>query len=288
MKPSATSTKNKLKADKGGAKLPAKPVTPAKLKPAKLKKKTLVNPQKSSSEIKPATLNLSTKLKTEVKPAVLKSPSKKFQPAPRDPTIENLKRYYPDAHCALDHSNAFELLVATILSAQTTDERVNKVTPALFSAYPTPKALSEADLHDVERFIMSTNFYKNKSKNIIGMAQILVDKYGGEVPQKMEQLVELPGVGRKTANVVLGNAFNIASGVVVDTHVGRLALRLGWTQNEDPVKVEQDLIKLIPKEDWVLIAHLLISHGRKVCKARNPDCSNCFLFDLCPKRYVKL
>ena len=273
MKPSATSTKNKLKADKGGAKPPAKPsVTPATLRTKSTIKANTASAKKAASEVTPATLKI----------------SKKFQPAPRDQTIENLKRFYPDAHCALDHSNAFELLVATILSAQTTDERVNKVTPALFSAYPTPKALSEADLHDVERFIMSTNFYKNKSKNIIGMAQILVDKYKGEVPQNMEQLVELPGVGRKTANVVLGNAFNIASGVVVDTHVGRLALRLGWTLNEDPVKVEQDLIKLIPKEDWVLIAHLLISHGRKVCKARNPDCSNCFLFDLCPKRYVKL
>jgi endonuclease III len=146
--------------------------------------------------------------------------------SPLKPTLENLKRYYPDAHCALDHSNAFELLVATILSAQTTDERVNKVTPALFSTFPSPADLAKADLNDVEKLIQSTNFYKNKSKNIIGMAQILVDKYKGEVPQQMELLVELPGVGRKTANVVLGNAFNIASGVVVDTHVGRLSLRL--------------------------------------------------------------
>ena len=232
-------------------------------------------------------VTLKTKNKSSVKPATLKL-SKKLPPAPLVPTVENLKRYYPDAHCALDHTNAFELLVATILSAQTTDERVNKVTPALFTQYPNPKALAEAQLHDVERLINSTNFYKNKSKNIIGMAQVLVDKYGGEVPRVMEKLIELPGVGRKTANVVLGNSFIIASGVVVDTHVGRLALRLGWTQQEDPVKVEQDLIKLIPKEDWVLIAHLLISHGRKICKARNPDCPNCFLFDLCPKRYVKL
>lgn len=165
---------------------------------------------------------------------------------------------------------------------------MNKVTPALFAAYPTSFALAKADLGDVERFIMSTNFYKNKAKNLIGMAQKLVDKHGGEVPQNMEDLIELSGVGRKTANVVLGNAFNIASGVVVDTHVGRLSQRLGWTENEDPVKIEQDLIKLVPKKDWVLIAHLLISHGRKTCKARNPDCPNCFLFDLCPKRYVTL
>ena len=209
-------------------------------------------------------------------------------PAPVKETLENLKRFYPDAHCALDHQNAFELLVATILSAQCTDEKVNKVTPALFSAYPTAFDLAKAQLIDVERLIMSTNFYKNKSKNIIGMAQLLVDRYQGEVPQIMEQLIELPGVGRKTANVVLGNAFNITSGVVVDTHVGRLSQRLGWTEFEEPVKIEQDLMTLIPKKDWVLIAHLLISHGRKTCKARNPDCPNCFLFDLCPKRYVKL
>ncbi len=217
----------------------------------------------------------------------LKSVAKK-SPAPVQDTLDNLKRFYPDAHCALDHSNSFELLVATILSAQCTDERVNKVTPALFATFPTAYDLSKAQLIDVERLIMSTNFFRNKSKNLIAMAQRLVDFHKGEVPQTMEALVELPGVGRKTANVVLGNAFNIASGVVVDTHVGRLSLRLGWTKNEDAVKAEQDLIKLIPQSDWVLVAHLLIFHGRKICKARNPDCPNCFLFDLCPKRYVKL
>lgn len=217
----------------------------------------------------------------------LKAPSKK-PPAPVRDTLDNLKRFYPDAHCALDHSNAFELLVATILSAQCTDERVNKVTPALFATFPTAFDLAKAQLIDVERLIMSTNFYRNKSKNLIAMAQRLVDFHKGEVPKTMEELIELPGVGRKTANVVLGNAFNIASGVVVDTHVGRLSLRLGWTKNEDAVKAEQDLIRLIPKDDWVLVAHLLIFHGRKICKARNPDCPNCFLFDLCPKRYVKL
>ncbi len=204
------------------------------------------------------------------------------------PVLNKLKKFYPDAHCALDFSNAFELLVATILSAQCTDERVNKVTPALFASYPTAFDLAKAQLIDVERLIMSTNFYKNKSKNLIGMAQMLVDKFQGEVPQTMEELIQLSGVGRKTANVVLGNAFNISSGIVVDTHVGRLSQRLGWTKNEDPVKIEQDLIKLVSRPDWVLIAHLLISHGRKICKARNPDCSNCFLFDQCPKHHVKL
>jgi endonuclease-3 len=215
-----------------------------------------------------------------------KAPNKKSAPVAK--TVELLKKHYPDAHCALDHSNPFELLVATILSAQCTDERVNKTTPALFAKYPTPQKLSKADVNDVERLLISINFYKNKSKNIIAMAQMLVDQHGGEVPRELEQLVKLAGVGRKTANVVLGNAFNIASGIVVDTHVARLSQRLGWTKNADPVKIEQDLIQLIKKEDWVLIAHLLISHGRKTCKARNPDCLNCFLFDLCPKYYVTL
>ncbi len=214
--------------------------------------------------------------------------NKKALPAPVSETLKKLKKNYPDAHCALDHSNAFELLVATILSAQCTDERVNKVTPELFAHYPTPDDLAKAQLQDVEHLIRSTNFFRNKSKNLIAMAQLLVDRHHGEVPKEIDDLVKLAGVGRKTANVVLGNAFNIASGVVVDTHVGRLSKRLGWTKHEDAVKIEQDLIKLIPKEDWVLVAHLLIYHGRKTCKARKPDCENCFLFDLCPKRYVKL
>ncbi len=205
-----------------------------------------------------------------------------------DLVVQKLKKVYPDAHCALNASNEFELLVATILSAQCTDERVNKVTPALFMNYPNAGALSKAQLEDVERLIMSTNFYKNKSKNLIGMAQKLVDQHQGEVPPDLEKLVELPGVGRKTANVVLGNAFNITSGIVVDTHVARLSQRLGWSREEDPVKIENDLMKIIDKEDWVLISHLLIYHGRQVCKARNPECAKCFLFDLCPKRYVKL
>lgn len=252
-----------------------------------LKKKQPVKKLSKAAPLKPSVISA-----TKKNPKAIfgkKSPvTKSLKKAPIQETLENLKRFYPDAHCALDHSNAFELLVATILSAQCTDERVNKVTPALFTRFPTAFDLAEAQLHDVEKLVMSTNFYKNKSKNLIAMAQILVDRHKGEVPKTMEQLVELPGVGRKTANVVLGNAFNIASGVVVDTHVGRLSLRLGWTENKDPVKIEQDLNQLIPKADWVLVAHLLISHGRKICKARNPDCPNCFLFDLCPKRYVKL
>lgn len=222
------------------------------------------------------------------KPAQLKIASKaKIPPAPVDKTLKLLKKYYPDAHCALDHSNAFELTAATILSAQCTDERVNKVTPHLFAQYPTPQALAKATQEDVEAIIRSTGFFKNKAKSLIGMAQAVVDQHGGEIPQQMDQLVKLPGVGRKTANVVLGNAFNIGIGVVVDTHVTRLSQRLGWTKNEDAIKIENELMKIIPKEDWIMISHYLIFHGRQICKARSPACDECFLFDLCPKRNVK-
>lgn len=197
-----------------------------------------------------------------------------------------LKRLYPDAHCALDFSNAFELLIATILSAQCTDERVNLATPALFEAWPRPEDLAKASLTSLERILSSVNFYRNKAKNLIGMAQMLMDKFGGKVPQTLEELVLLPGVGRKTANVVLGNAFNITSGIVVDTHVARLSYRMGWTKSDDPVQIEKDLMKKIPREDWIMISHLLISHGRTICKARNPDCKNCALSGTCPKKGV--
>lgn len=207
--------------------------------------------------------------------------------APVSQVLKLLKKHYPDAHCALYHSNPFELLVATILSAQCTDERVNKVTPALFAKYPDPEALSKADLHDVESLIRSANFFKNKAKNIIAMSQILVDRHKGLVPQEIESLVELPGVGRKTANVVLGNAFNVTSGIVVDTHVARLSQRLGWTRQREPVKIEQDLTRLIPRSRWVQISHELIFHGRQVCKARRPECERCFLSPICPKVNVK-
>ncbi len=197
--------------------------------------------------------------------------------------ISLLKKKYPDAHCALNFDNPFQLLLATILSAQCTDERVNKVTPELFRRYPTPMDLSQAVLSEVEEIIKSTNFYKNKSRNIVSCAKTLVEEHNGEVPQDLDRLVELAGVGRKTANVVLGNAFNIASGIVVDTHVSRLAQRLGWSKKIEPEKIEQDLLKIVKKKDWVLISHLLISHGRGICKARNPDCENCFLIEQCPK-----
>ncbi|AHZ86672.1 endonuclease III [Bdellovibrio bacteriovorus] len=201
-------------------------------------------------------------------------------------TIELLKRYYPDAYCALNYTNPFELLVATILSAQCTDERVNMVTPALFKKYPTPKAMAKAPVESLEELIRSTGFYKNKAKNLKACATTLVEKHHGEVPQSLEALVELGGVGRKTANVVLGNAFNIPSGIVVDTHVTRLANRLGWVKTDNAVMIERQLSKLVPVEDWIMLPHWLISHGRAVCKARKPACSHCFLEETCPKKGV--
>ena len=201
----------------------------------------------------------------------------------RSPAIlDRLKRAYPDARCALDHRNAFELLVATILSAQTTDVRVNLVTPKLFSRYPNAAALARARQADVEAIIKSTGFFRNKARSIIGMAQAVVADHGGKVPGTMAELLTLPGVGRKTANVVLGNAFGLNEGVVVDTHVARLSKLLGLTRQTDPVKIEQALMKLFPRDDWALLSHLLIFHGRRVCIARRPKCGECVLADLCP------
>lgn len=197
--------------------------------------------------------------------------------------IKKLLDVYPEAHCALDHKNPLELLVATILSAQCTDERVNKVTPALFAKFPTAKDYANAELSTLEHFIRSTNFFKNKAKSLKGMGQRLIEKHGGEVPKSMEDLVELPGVGRKTANVVLGNAFGISSGIVVDTHVMRLSQRLGLSKQKTPEKIERDLLKIVPKEHWVQFSHWLITHGRAICNARSPRCEACFLRIKCPK-----
>jgi endonuclease III len=196
--------------------------------------------------------------------------------------LRRLKATYPDATCALDHQNGFQLIVATILSAQCTDARVNMVTPSLFARYPDAHALAAARQEDVEAIIRSTGFFRNKAKNLIAMAQALVERHGGEVPSTMDALRVLPGVGRKTANVVLGNAFGINEGVTVDTHVARLSQLLQLTRNEDPVKIEQDLMPLFPQEDWALLSHLLIFHGRQVCIARRPQCGGCVLVDLCP------
>ena len=189
---------------------------------------------------------------------------------------------YPDAHCELDFNSGLELLVATILSAQCTDVRVNLVTPELFARYPTAQALAEADVTELEGIIRSTGFYRNKAKNIQTAARRLVEVYNGDVPADMNELLTLAGVARKTANVVLGNVFNIAEGVAVDTHVKRLAERLGLTHETTPEKIERDLMLLAPREEWIMLSHLLIFHGRRVCHARKPDCPGCVLNHLCP------
>lgn len=200
--------------------------------------------------------------------------------------LRRLEAAYPDAHCALDHRNAFELLVATILSAQCTDKRVNMVTPALFARFPDAAALAGASQEEVEELVRTTGFFRSKAKNLIAMATALVERHGGEVPQRMDDLVVLPGVGRKTANVILGNAFGINEGVVVDTHVGRLSQRLGLTTQSDPVKIEADLMQQFPRERWTMLAHYLIDHGRAICDARRPRCGECPLADLCPSASV--
>ena len=193
-----------------------------------------------------------------------------------------LRKEYPDAKCELDFRNAFELAAATILSAQCTDKRVNMVTPALFARFPNAAALANADIHEVEELIKSTGFFHNKAKSLVGMAKALMTYHGGEVPRTMDDLVVLPGIGRKTANVVLGNAFGVNEGVVVDTHVARLAARLGLTKETDPVKIEHALMPIFPRESWTLLSHLLIWHGRRVCDARKPRCSACVLRRICP------
>lgn len=193
-----------------------------------------------------------------------------------------LKKQYPKAECALNYKNPLELLIATILSAQCTDERVNIVTEKLFKKYKNVKDYANASLKEFEKDIYSTGFYRNKAKNIIGTCQIISKKYKGKVPKDFNELLKLPGVARKTANCVMANAFNIPSGVVVDTHVSRISQRLGLTKNTDPNKIEQDLIKLIPKDEWINFSHMLIWHGRKICDARRPKCEICMLNKLCP------
>ncbi len=200
--------------------------------------------------------------------------------------LDRLLARYPDAHCALDFTNAFELLCATILSAQCTDKRVNMVTPALFARYPDAAALAAARTEDLEELIRSTGFFRSKAKSLIGMAQGLVERHGGQVPAEMASLVVLPGVGRKTANVILGNAFGRNDGIVVDTHVTRLSNRLGLTTESDAVKIEQALLPLFPTERWTMLSHLLIAHGRQVCDARKPRCGDCLLADVCPSALV--
>lgn len=196
---------------------------------------------------------------------------------------QRLAKFYADAECALQHRNAFELIVATILSAQCTDARVNMVTPALFKKYPDPAALAQAKQDAVEELVKTTGFFRAKAANLIAMAQGVVEQHNGNIPQTLEELVKLPGVGRKTANVVLGTAFGIAVGVVVDTHVKRITALLGLTKATHPEKIEADLMELLPDQEWVNFSHRLIHHGRRICIARRPKCSECPLLDLCPR-----
>jgi endonuclease-3 len=226
--------------------------------------------------------------KSKARPKKPVTPKKKpaAQGAGTDPRrvrkiLDGLDKAYPAAKCALHHQNAFQLLIATILSAQCTDERVNKVTPDLFKKYPTPKDFAVANPSELEQDIRSTGFYRNKAKSILGASKRIVEEFGGQVPRTMEEMLTLPGVARKTANVVLGTAFGIASGVVVDTHVQRISQRLDLTKNTDPKKIEQDLMRAVPKDRWILFSHQLILHGRRVCQARRPKCSECVLEKVC-------
>jgi endonuclease-3 len=215
-----------------------------------------------------------------------KAPAKrapKAAPIPLPLLLSTLKQAHPGAQCSLEHRNAFELLVATILSAQCTDERVNMVTPEVFRRWPDARALADAEPPEIEEVIRSTGFFRSKARALSEMSRDLVEKFGGTPPRRLEDLVTLRGVGRKTANVVLGNAFGINAGVVVDTHVGRLARRMGLTRECDPVKVEKDLVQVVPQKEWTLFSHLLIHHGRAWCMARKPDCATCPLREPCPK-----
>lgn len=202
--------------------------------------------------------------------------------------LAHLKRLYPDATCSLDYTTPVQLLVATILSAQCTDERVNKVTPALFARFPDARSMAYADIIEIEQLVRSTGFYHNKAKNIQGACRKIVEEFDGEVPQQMEQLLTLPGVARKTANVVSSHAFGNIQGVTVDTHVKRLTNLLGLTKHSDPIKIEQDLMKLIPQPDWENFSIMTIYHGRAICNARKPNCFDCELVDLCPSAHQAL
>ena len=201
--------------------------------------------------------------------------------------IKLLKRAHPDAKCALNHSNAFELLIATILSAQCTDERVNIVTADLFRKYRKPEDYLKVRDTELQQDIRTTGFFRNKTKSIQGACKVLIEEFGGEVPRTMEELLRVPGAARKTSNVVLGVAYGIAEGVVVDTHVSRLSQRLKLTRQKDPVKIEKDLMELVPRKDWIIFSHLLIFHGRRICKARRPLCEECVVERLCPSSILK-
>ena len=200
--------------------------------------------------------------------------------------LKRLRAEYPDAHCELDYRNPYELAVATVLSAQCTDKRVNIVTPELFRRWPDPASLAEAPIGEIEDVIRSTGFFRSKAKSLSGLAKALLERHSGVLPESMDELVVLPGIGRKTANVVLGNAFGINEGIVVDTHVARLSARLGFTRDTDAVKIERALVPLFPRDSWTLLSHLLIWHGRRICVARKPRCADCVLNDICPSAFT--
>ena len=249
--------------------MPRKATAPKKKKTAKTKKKSL---SRSASLAKPAGKRPAKRAKVDIKPERIHA------------LLQGLEKAHPNAECALIHSSAWELVVATILSAQCTDARVNLVTPTLFRKFPTPASFAEASLPAIEEEVRTTGFFRNKAKSISGAAKLLMTKFGGKVPQTMAELLELPGVARKTANVVLGVAFKKAEGIVVDTHVLRLSQRLQLTVSTDPKKVEQDLIKIIPREHWIDFSHELILHGRQVCVARKPKCAECTIEPECNSR----
>jgi endonuclease III len=207
------------------------------------------------------------------------------RPANISETIKRLKKAYPKSHIALNFTNPLQLLTAVILSAQTTDVAINSLTPALFAKYKTAEDYATADVEELEALIKKSGFYHQKAKSLIGMGNTLIEKFGGKVPQTMEELVQIPGAARKSANIVLWNAFGKIEGIAVDTHVARLSKRLGYTQQEDPVKIEKDLMKIVPHDEWGSVAHLLQDHGRAVCTARKPNCAVCFLNDICPSAF---
>lgn len=225
------------------------------------------------------------KKKTGAKKKTARAPRAPRLRVPAPATLDRLHALHPDAHCELDHANAFQLLCATVLSAQTTDVNVNKATPKLFARWPDARSLAKAEPLDVEPFVSTLGFFRQKAKSLVGLARALVEKHGGEVPRSMDALVKLPGVGRKTANVVLGVIWNDPDGVVVDTHVQRIAQRLGWTRQTDPVKIEQELCTLLPRERWNMTSHILIFHGRRICLARRPACETCGINDTCPSAF---
>jgi endonuclease-3 len=257
---------------------------PAKARAAVQAKKSLEKTAKTVVRKAKAALKPRPKIITKATRKPVRAPWPP-QPARVQAILQGLERLYPDVDCELHRENAFQLVCATILSAQCTDDRVNMVTPKLFATFPTPAALADAPTPVLEEIIRSTGFFRNKAKSLKAMAAMLVSRYGGEVPRTMDELLALPGVARKTANVVLGTAFDVAAGVVVDTHVQRLAMRLALTRETTAEKIERDLMQVLPQQNWIRFSHQLIWHGRRVCFARKPDCEHCLLAPHCPSAF---